>query len=223
MKLTLNTPRALSALCAISVMSLAGIAGAQVSNGGFEAGSFAGWVYTGNTGSSATGTLLARDPLNAGTQAPLSGEWAPAGGNFFAALWSTDSLGSSSAQLMQSFTATAGQTLEFDVFFDFGDLAPNYDSATATVSWATGAVVVKAFNTDALNQLGSDVNVDWTHVSYALPGDGVYTLTFAVTDTDGTFESVLGVDNVRVIPAPSAAVVCLGGLGTLCMLGRRRR
>ncbi|MBS0195525.1 MAG: hypothetical protein JSR77_02095 [Planctomycetes bacterium] len=206
---------------AMGVLGAATISAAAVTNGGFETGTFADWTYTGNTGSSAANGLLARDPLNAGTQAPLSGEWRPLDGNYFAALWSTDSLDSSTAQLTQTFEAPPAAALEFDVFFDFGDFAPAYDTAQATLRWATGAATLIAFNIDPMALLGDDVNVDWTHVSFPLPGPGSYTLEFTVTDFDGTFESVLGVDNVFVTPSPGAGLLL--GLGVLGALGRRSR
>jgi hypothetical protein len=152
-------------------------------------------------------------------QAPLSGEWGPAAGVYFAALWSTDSAGSSIARLSQSFDALAGQRLEFDFFFDFGDVAPNFDSASAVLRWDTGDVILMELNTSPSTRLGDDVNVDWTRVSFVLPVSAVYTLEFLVTDTDGTFESVLGVDNVAVIPAPGAGLALLVLLG---LSGARR-
>lgn len=218
MKKTTTIASLLSAAC---ITAAAATAQAQINNGGFESGSFSGWTFSGNTGSGASQFALARDPINGGTQAPVSGEWAPRSGTWFAALWSTDSAGSSFSTLTQSFTAPAGQTIEFDVFFDFGDWAPNYDAGWAVLNWDGGSQTLIAFNTAFANELADDTNIDWTHVSFTLPLSGAYTLEFHVTDTDGAFESIMGVDNVELIPAPGAAVTA--GLGLAGLFGRRRR
>lgn len=218
MKKTSIIATLLSAAC---ITAAAATAQAQINNGGFESGSFSGWTFSGNTGSAASQFVLARDPINGGTQAPMNGEWGPRSGSWFAALWSTDSAGSSSSTLSQSFTAPAGQTIEFDMFFDFGDWAPNYDAAWAVLNWDGGSQTLFAYNTAFANELADDTNIDWRHISFALPATGTYTLEFHITDTDGTFESILGVDNVEVVPTPSAAAVL--GLGVLMASGGRRR
>ena len=75
--------------------------------------------------------------------------------------------------------------------------------------------------------LGDDENIDWTTVSVSLPTAGTYTLGFEISDYDpvfGSFESILGVDNVSVVPLPSALVLGSLGLGVAgSLVGRFQR
>ena len=59
--------------------------------------------------------------------------------------------------------------------------------------------------------LGDDQNIDWTTVSVWLPSAGTYTLGFEIQDSIGAFESILGVDDVSVVPTPGAFL--LGAIG----------
>ncbi|MEI7656439.1 MAG: hypothetical protein WCK33_00050 [Phycisphaerae bacterium] len=193
---------------------------AGIANGGFESG-FAGWSYVGNGGSSSTGSLIARDPIHMGQQEPLSGQWGPTEGDRFAALWSTDSFDRQGATLSQRFAANPGEVLEFMIFYDFGDFAPSTDGAFARLDDGQGSAELVRFNMDAASMLDDDTNVGWHRISHVLPASssGFYELTFSITDTDGTFESILGIDDVRVIPAPGA----MGLLALAGLCGRRRR
>jgi len=187
----------------------------------FETGTLAGWSYSG------AGPGLLCDPAAVTQQmsrdflAPVAEDWLPTEGSYFAALWSTNGVDLGST-LGQSFTAAGGATLRFDYFFDFGDVAPFYDTATATLTWSTGSVTLFEYNTLG-HELEDDENVGWTTLSCILPADDTYTLLFKVTDYDGTFESILGVDNVRlgVIPAPAATVLLSIGAGLLPWLRKR--
>lgn len=207
-------------IAAVTLMAAAASAHAGITNGGFETG-FAGWTYVGNTGSSSTSSIIARDPINMGQQVPLSGQWGPAEGDRFAALWSTDSVDQQGATLSQRFVANAGDVLEFMVFYDFGDFAPSTDGAFARLDDGTGQTDLIRFNMDAASALADDTNVGWRRVSHVLPpsANGTYELTFSITDSDGTFESILGVDDVRVIPSPGT----IGLLAVAGLFGRRRR
>lgn len=214
----MNT-RHLLGIAACAVLSAAWARGDLIQNGGFESGTFDGWVYTGNPASSPMHGVLARDPLNAGLQAPLDGEWDPVEGTLFAALWSTDSQGSGGATLSTQFAALAGQTVEFDYFFDYGDFNPFFDWARGQLSWAGDSMELFAHNTSVANELPDDTNIDWRHISAIIPADGTYTLTFTINDAEGFFESILGVDDVFVIPSPGGALI----LGAAALFARRRR
>lgn len=59
------------------------------------------------------------------------------------------------------------------------------------------------------------------HFQYAFPTSGDFTIAFGVTDVgDYAGSTALRVDNVSVVPEPSAALLC--GLGALGLLRRRR-
>jgi hypothetical protein len=196
------------------------LAAAGIVNGGFETGTLDGWSSTGPV--SVFTEEYARDFLGL-PQAPADGIWRPAGGDYFASLWSTDSAGTDVSVLGQTFEAPAGALLRFDYFFDFGDFVPDYDMAGAILVSPQGDTILLEINTPGY-ELGDDENIDWTTVSYVLPTTGIYALEFVAVDGPGVFESILGIDNVRieVIPAPGALILGSIGAGILGWSRRRR-
>jgi len=195
-------------------------AGAALTSG-FETGDLTGWTATGPV--DVVTEQYARDFLGL-TQPPSGDIWYPAQGNYFASLWSTDSAGTNAASLSVAFDAAAGDVLDFDYFFDYGDYAPYYDSATGSLSWTGGSTVLFQHNTSG-HELADDQNIGWTRVSYTLPATGTYTLQFATQDGLDSFESILGIDSVAVgpaIPAPGAGALCIVGISLLGRFRRRR-
>jgi hypothetical protein len=186
-----------------------------VFNGGFEASpDLADWTVV--------GPAFKRDrEISRDFLPPIAPDWTPTEGEYFASLWSTDQQGNDHAGLVTTFTASAGEVLSFDYFFDFGDVALYRDTARIWVTWANGTLEedLVEHNTPG-HELADDENIDWTTVEWELPADGEYMLGFLASDATGDFESILGVDDVRIIPEPSCALLLC--VGTLSMLFRRR-
>ncbi|RMF86211.1 MAG: hypothetical protein D6744_00090 [Planctomycetota bacterium] len=185
-----------------------------IENGSFETGDTSGWTAFGNV--FVRDREQPRDFLP-----PQAPDWTATDGTLFASLWSTDNAGGPPiATLHQSFDAPAGAFLFFDYFFDYGDAPPNRDVATGELFLPNNQVVTLFEHNSTGHELPAGANVGWTTVFYELPFTGRYTLSFVLTDADGDFESLLGVDNVSVVPEPASA---LGLLPLAGLLRRRRR
>ena len=115
--------------------------------------------------------------------------------------------------------------MQFDYFYDFGDFVPFEDPARIYIVDGLGNSVFDMTINDpfAGTGLAHDQNIDWTTLSVGLPSAGTYTLGFEIQDSVGVFESILGVDNVSVVPVPGAFLLGAIGLGyASCRLRKRR-
>lgn len=212
-------------IATVSAYCCATSARADFINGGFEDGTLSGWSAAGAGplfGPGSVGAELVHDTLLVGTQGPFAPFWTPTtgGGTRFASLWSSNFVFGSSF-LSQSFTGAAGQVLSFDYFFDTSLSPFGPDVALGTLSGAASATLFE-HNTPA-TLLAPDENIDWRHVEYTLPVSGVYTLSFAAIDGfgPGGIESLLGIDNVSLVPAPGAALLAAMGFGLVGWTKRR--
>jgi hypothetical protein len=215
---------ALGALATSSV-ALAG----PILNGGFETGDFTDWSTDGGFGASVSAVVMTEFRRNAFGPGPDF--WAPTEGEWFASLWSSgvddSGAGFTHSEISQVFTAGVSERLSFDWFMDFGDAVDFSEArATATLSWAGGgpATLVHVFGPD-LGDFGDD---GWNTTSFDLLDGVEYTLTFRIQEEldDPAFESLFGIDNVRlgpanVIPLPAAAGMAAIGLAGVGL--RRRR
>ena len=200
-------------LSCVSLLLSTASAFAGVTNGGFESG-LTGW--------STTGEVFDTDLE---FERGLFGEpdWTATEGTYFAALFSTDNFGTDMSTLEQTFSADAGDILSFDYFFDFGDEEFFPDTARADLIGPSGSETLFEFNEGGGLFLGDFENFGWSSLSHALSDTGSYTLSFSIVDFDGSFESILGVDDVQVavIPAPGAALLAMLGFGTVGWVKRR--
>lgn len=193
---------------------LAPLAAADVLNGDFDTGNLNNWTVNGTA--YARQWEMSRDFLP-----PVHADWTPQEGSYFASLWSHNNNPGApvtTTTMSQTFVANAGDYVSFWYFFDWGDVAPFYDTAQVTLTYGGGTLTVLDLNGPG-NRLPDDGKIEWTPRSYLLPANDTYTLTFSITDFGVDFESLLGVDAVYV-PEPGTLVALVAAA---LFAARRRR
>jgi hypothetical protein len=199
------------------------ICAASITNGSFETGDLTGWSTVLPNDAFASVVTSHNDLFGSGTTS-----WIPTDGTYFA-LVKTDGP-DNFAQLYQSFTANAGDTLTLDYFWDSEDYYPLNDSTAGKLlsGSGTGGELVAALFTHSVNTDPQDCwGTPWTSVSYSFTVGGTYTILVEIANSgDETFDSYVGIDNVKLtptsIPAPGAILLGSIGVGLVGWLRRRR-
>ena len=195
---------------------------APILNPSFETGDFTSWTTTVPAGASAAVVTKHTSP----NPTDSSEFWDPVWGNHFALL-KTDG-GGSVTRLDQTFTAAAGDIVNFSIFFDGNDLGPisNNDAGYARLFPPVGTPIL-LYHKDiaAVGDFGSD---GWTYVVHTITTPGEYKLEFTVENFgDNLFDSYVGVDMAPtpediIVPVPAAALLGVIGLGMTGWMTRRK-
>jgi hypothetical protein len=203
----------------VLALNLGNLTSAQagIINGSFETGNLTGWTASPSSLAGAVSSYHTFSP------APFT----PIDGNFFALL-SAGAGANVYTTLSQSFSANAGDTISGWAFFQAVDYMPFNDDAYVRI--VQGNQILFASSVSAVGDLGS---TPWTFFSYTFPSSGTFTIEAGVRNVaDNLFNSVLGLDNVRLssasvpsnIPAPSSlAVFSLAATTCAGYLSWRRR
>jgi len=214
-----------------------------LTNGGFEAGTYAGWTTTSQAGSS--GNLFIDTP---GTTTPAGGYSTAANGAGGAFYSVTAQTGPGAYSLRQSFTVAPGASsvlLSFQMFvnsygggpifgngLDYSGIANQHarvDILTAgAAAFDLGAAVLQNLYL-GIDPTGSNPNpyINYSFDITSLVGSGgTFQVRFAQVDNSGYFNQ--GVDNVSIVAnanaVPEPASLALVGLALAgAALSRRRR
>ena len=197
---------------------------ADIVNGSFESG-LTGWTSNtaagGATGTATTVTIgnnhTYTDPTTSGghfgfVHSANGGNYAQMG------VYNT---------LSQSFTASAGDKLSFDVFFATNDYIPYNDDGYAKVIGPNG--ISTTLFAQSVMTVGNAGGTPWTHETFTVTTSGTYTLQFGARNILGnSVSSWVGADNVTLTAAatPEPASLIMLGMGAAGLMGygwRRRR
>jgi hypothetical protein len=203
----------------VLVVFSTGVSLADISNGSFEAG-LTGWSYTNEY----VGTVT--EHYNGGSVEEVT-EWEPTDGSYYALL--TDGSQNAHIQLYQTFTASAGDVLTFDYFWDSGDYSPYTDTGTGKLLLGgVGGTLVESFFSESVTGHPNYWGSAWTQDSYTFLNTDTYTLLIETWNGgDSGLPSFVGIDNVAfnainpVVPVPGAFLLGMLGLSAAGLRLRR--
>jgi hypothetical protein len=233
-----------SAVCHLFAIAALADSIELITNGNFEAGTFAGWTVVNQTGSFVGSNWFIDTP---GTTTPFSVlPTSSAGGlphgSFYAV---TDQGGPGSHSLLQTFIVLPSSSsiiLSFDMFNNNWDAGPFGTSQDFTIvpnqharvdiltsgagAFDTGAGVLRNFFLGGTSVTSPN---PFTHFSFdvtsLLSSGGTFQLRFAEVDNQNFFN--MGVDNVSIqetaIPEPGSFILLLSGIGVTAVYHRLRK
>lgn len=233
-----------SAVCHLFAIGALAASIELITNGNFEAGTFAGWTVVNQTGSFPGSNWFIDTP---GTTTPASGMPTSSAGGFphgsFYAV--TDQVGPGSHSLLQTFTvlpSTSSIILSFDMFnnnWDSGPFGTSQDFSIVPNQHArvdiltsgagpfdTGAGVLENF---VLGGTPVTSPNPFTHFSFdvtsLLSSGGTFQLRFAEVDNQLFFN--MGIDNVSIqetaVPEPGSFILLLSGICVTTLYHRLRK
>jgi hypothetical protein len=139
--------------------------------------------------------------------------WTATDGTYFALL-KTDGAGSWT-QLYQSFSASAGDTLTLDYFWDAEGASTKNDTAEGVILFGTG-LSGSPLTTLFTRSVAADPDSPWTTISYIFENPGPYTLLFEIRNMGtAASDSHIGIDNVHLVPVPAGVLLGVFGLGVV--------
>ena len=198
------------------LMGAASAASANIANGSFEApviGPGATTAY-GNGSTAITGWTVIGDNVQLVDSTYLVPEYtlnASDGRQWVDLTGTNEGFGKG---LTTTFAGVAGQT--YQLTFDLGRLL---DRTPATVQ-----VVVDGVSSTFTNSgPGSGKVMDWKPFSLSFTSDGSTTLSFLGSSANDGNSTLIGLDNVAVVPEPSTWAMLLAGFGVVGWVAARRK
>jgi hypothetical protein len=227
----MNRRAILTTLGIMMLVAVAPVSAAPLVNGSFETGDLSGWTAS---DSALVAVIFGFEfPLGGGPGDPLVA-WTPTDGAYFARLDAGEMVGVYTT-LSQSFSATAGDVLTFDVYFDAGNiydpndplLFPGNDDGYVNLI-DTGASTTTSLYAQSVASVGNFGADGWTSISYTFLTSGAFQIEAGVRKVgDDALFSALGLDNValqeaNVVPEPATSMLFALGIG-MATAARRRR
>lgn len=198
------------------LMGAASAASANIANGSFEApviGAGATTTY-GNGSTAITGWTVIGDNVQLVDSTYLVPEYtlnASQGSQWVDLTGTNEGFGKG---LTTTFVGVANQT--YQLTFDLGRLLDRTPASVEVVVDGVSSVFTNSGTT------GGKV-MDWKPFSLSFTSDGSTTLSFLGSSANGGNSTLIGLDNVAVVPEPATLGLMLAGLWTVGLAVRRRR